>query len=401
MTNLEAGTKAADEEAKPLWRLEPLEEFRAPPASVSELARTSLRGLLQRFQDAAPSNPGNEDRELQAFASDELEKLVPALPLDQIGEALSTSLPEWRDGAALPKLCVVVEPPPGPGLDLVAMLARSRRIPVLEPPTPDLLLNGADSVERALEHRADEPLAIPHLERWFLRNPRALGTLRDLLAALALRRAGTLVSCGSWAWAWLRAAVQVDTLLPEPLVLAPLDADALATWLAGAAAGRVLCREPGGKWLLRPEGKETPDESSDFLRHLAAEARGNPLVARALWISALRRPGEDAFAGVDLTGGVVTLAAVPWARLSRPSLERRARFEEVAVLHSLLLHGGLSLDVLDRVLPFDRPVLSRCLAGLAATRLVEAHFDEWRVSTTGYPAVRRELISAGVLADDL
>ena len=401
MTSLEAEKKAADEAAKPLWRFEPLTEFRAPPASVSELARTGLRGLLQRFRDQTPPDPEDEDRALLAFGSDELEKLVPVPPLDQIVEALSASLPEWPEGAASPKLCVVVEPPPGPSLDLVAMLARARRIPVLEPPAPDALLEGSEPVLRALERRADEPLAIPHLERWFLRHPHALGTLRDVLAALALRRAGTLVSCGSWAWAWLRAALQAGTLLPEPLVLAALDAEALASWLGSTTAGRVVCREPDGKWLLRSEGGDIPGESSNFLRDLAAEARGNPVVARALWTAALRRPPEGAFDGVDLPGGVTRLAAVPWARLVRPSLERPARFEEVAVLHSLLLHGGLSLDVLDRVLPFDRPALSRCLAGLAAIRLVEAGTDEWRVTTSGYPAVRRELAATGIPADDL
>ena len=94
MTSLEAGS-AEDQEAKPLWRFEPLTEFRAPPASVSELARTGLRGLFQRFRDQTPSEPENEDRELLAFGSDELEKLVPVPPLDQMGEALSASLPEW------------------------------------------------------------------------------------------------------------------------------------------------------------------------------------------------------------------------------------------------------------------------------------------------------------------
>ncbi len=401
MTSLEAGTTAADEEAKPIWRFEPLVEFRVPPASVSELARTGLRGLFQRFRDQTPSDPANEEGELPAFGSDELEKLVPVLPLDRMGEALSASLPEWPEGAASPTLCVVVEPPPGPSLELVAMLARARRIAVLEPPDPDALLGASGPILRALERRVDEPLAIPHLERWFLRHPHALGAFRDLLAALALRRADTLVSCGSWAWAWLRAALQVDALLPQPLALAALDAEALAAWLGFTAEGRVVCREPDGKWLLRPEGDEVPGDSSDFLRHLAAEARGNPVVARALWAAALQRPPEGTFDGVDLPRGVTRLAVVPWARLTSPSLERRARFEEIAVLHSLLIHGGLSLGVLERVLPFDRAALSRCLAGLAATRLVEAHADQWRVSAIGYPSVRRELVSAGIPADDL
>lgn len=401
MTTLDAQVNPAGSEPGPSWRFEPLAEFRPPPASVSELARTGLRGLLHRLRDRTRSGPESEDCELQDFRSDELEKSVPAPPLDCIGEAFSAALPEWPEGSASPKLCVLVEPPPGPGFELVAMLARARCLPVLEPPAPDALLNGAEQALRALERRVDEPLVIPHLERWFLRHPHALGTLRDLLAALALRRAATLVSCGSWAWAWLRAALQVDALLPEPLVLAALDAEALASWLGSTAEGHAVCREPDGKWLLRPEGEELPGESSDFLRNLAAEARGNPVVARALWTAALRRPSAGAFDGVDLPGGVTRLAAVPWARLARPSLERRARFEEVAVLHSLLLHGELSTDVLDRVLPFGRAALSRCLAGLSAARLVEDHADEWRVSAIGYPTVRRELVSAGLPADDL
>ena len=71
------------------------------------------------------------------------------------------------------------------------------------------------------------------------------------------------------------------------------------------------------------------------------------------------------------------------------------------MLHALLLHGGLSVDVLDCLLLFGRAELLRCLAGLSAARLVEASGSDWHVPAAGYPAVRRELVAAGLPADDL
>jgi hypothetical protein len=268
---------------------------------------------------------------------------------------------------------------------------------MLEPPEADSLLRGDGPDLDALSRRSEEPLVVPKLERFFLRHPAALPGLRTLLGALALRRAPTLVSCGSWTWAWLRAGLRIDSLFPDPLALAPLDVGALATWLGQAPAGKLACSQRDGGWVLWPGEGEPEGERSDFLRHLAAEARGHPVVALALWASTLRRPPAHA----ERAGSATTLHVPAWSRLELPGLGRRASGEEVALLHALLLHGALPVETLASVLPFGRAALARLLSDLARAGLVETDRESWRTSAAGQPAVRREMLAAALPADDL
>ncbi len=392
-----------EEERRPLWRFESLSSFRPPPASISEATRTGLRGLLDRLRDPTHLRDRHEQEEtLERLSREELDRLIPRPPVDRLGEALAQALEPWPKLPSRTPTRLVVHPEPGLGAEAVEALARAWRWPVIEPPALEALLEPKKVQVSELLPEAGESFAIPRLERWFLRHPHALATMRDLLSALALRRAPTLLACSSWAYAWLRDALEAGTVFPEPLALAALDADALGSWLGSPVDGPLACREQNGGWVLSAgdgEHGNNRHQRSSFLRHLAAEARGNARVASGLWALALRRAAAGA--GESAPEARSDVMVVPWSRLARPALGRRARTEEIAVLHSLLLHGPLPLDVLQRTLPFTGATIRRALAACAATALLESEAEEWRIAPTGQPAVRRELIDAGHPADDL
>ena len=74
--------------------------------------------------------------------------------------------------------------------------------------------------------------------------------------------------------------------------------------------------------------------------------------------------------------------------------------QEIAfVLHCLLLHNGLPVDILVELLPLSREVVITTLHLLASASLVEAHNKTWRVSALGYPVVRQFLKSNGYMLD--
>jgi hypothetical protein len=391
-----------EEQRRPLWRFESLSSFRPPPASISEATRTGLRGLLDRLRDPTHLRDREKPQDtLERLSSEELDRLIPRPPVDRLAEALAQALEPWPKLASRMPTRLVVHPEPGLGAEAVDALARAWRWPVIEPPALETLLEPNNRPVSELLPGADESCAMPRLGRWFLRHPHALSAMRELLSALALRRAPTLLACGSWAYAWLCDALEAGTVFPEPVALAALDAEALGSWLGSSVDGPLACREQNGGWVLSTgDGDRAKDRSerSSFLRHLAAEARGNANVASGLWALALRRAAPDA--RESASGATADVMVVPWSRLVRPSLGRRARAEEIAVLHALLLHGPLPLDVLQRTLPFPGPTLRRALAACAATGLLEAEAGQWRIAPAGQPAVRRELIDAGHPADD-
>jgi hypothetical protein len=74
-------------------------------------------------------------------------------------------------------------------------------------------------------------------------------------------------------------------------------------------------------------------------------------------------------------------------------------FKAAFILHFLLLHGQLSVDILLRLIPFSQGVITATLLKLMKVGIVEKIENDWRVSALGYPAARQFLKSNGYLVD--
>jgi hypothetical protein len=274
-----------------------------------------------------------------------------------------------------PERVAVIDRPGTDAATTLSLLAERWRLAVLP-----------DAVPPDEARAAEGPVVLPRLERTFVRTPAGLDRLRRLLDALLARRAPTLVGCGSWAWRYLAGAVDVELGFPCRLALAPLDARDLRRWI-GLTPG-LSARDEARTWRL-----DGPGEPPAFFRHLAAESRGSPGVAAALWAEAVRRgPGPDADG---------TVVAPAWGRLRLPEPPAEPAPEGLMCLQLLLLHRGLDAGTLADLLPFPPLAVRLRLERLAALGLVEGDGGEgWRATLAGYPAARRALAHAGLWVDD-
>ena len=73
---------------------------------------------------------------------------------------------------------------------------------------------------------------------------------------------------------------------------------------------------------------------------------------------------------------------------------------ESIILHTLLLHGGATAELLELLLPLSHNQVRHALHQLMEVNLVEIKDDNrWRVTLLGYPAVRQFMENEGYLVD--
>ena len=94
-----------------------------------------------------------------------------------------------------------------------------------------------------------------------------------------------------------------------------------------------------------------------------------------------------------------TIWVLPWNKLEHSTLPCPASPESSILLHSLLLHNGLSQSILAEILPFSSNVIKRMVLMLKDAGLIEENEGRWKVSPSGYPIVRLYLNEEGYLTD--
>lgn len=377
--------KADGDEPPPLWAFVPLAAAAPPPEPASETVRRGWRGLLRRLFTRKSDAEEDAPAELagEPWPEEERDQWVPRVDQRSLIEALDA-----RMGHDSLRQLVVGPPDFGLG-EMLAAVGRQRGWRVLTPPGPEALLADPDAAVAALVALDDEPAVLTGLEGMFVRTPAGLKAMRDLLRCLLDRQAPTIAACTGWAWRYLTFAVDAAAAFPEPLTLEPFDVDRLERWLRTQPARTA--REPKGAWVLRPADDEGNGGSS-FLTRMAAAARGDPRVARAIWAEALRRPtARDEESGADAKAD---LWVTPWQQLSLPELTEPSR-DELMLLQLVLLHGALSEPVLRALSPEDGVRTSTTLARLTAMRVLSRRDGLWRVPALAYPGVRNALAHHG------
>lgn len=295
-----------------------------------------------------------------------------------------------REEEALPstRLTLIVNPPCDEN-DVVGTWAAQNGHDVLEPPPRDEVMGSAEVPSLS----GDGLLVLPGLERWALRHTDGLGMIRALLAALDASERRVVIGCSSWGWSFLSHAVSSDLILPEPITFAPFDADRLSDWLSdlgGTGDGQMRFRLTStGEDILQGE-----QSAHDFFQNLAAISRGIPWVAWHLWRQALR--SQDDTQDVDGPASHQTL----WvAALNEMVLPGHHPQVALLVLHALLIHGPLSREQLEQVVPVDGRGM--IVASLVHSGFVERDGAQIRMRTAAYPSVRSGLKSAGFPVDAL
>jgi hypothetical protein len=153
-----------------------------------------------------------------------------------------------------------------------------------------------------------------------------------------------------------------------------------------------------GAYVLPPaiktaDNDDTAHETSHFLKYLASYSWGIHVVAWSVWRSALRTASDEEVAEEmepeDTSLQSDTIWVLPWESLPFPSIPDGVTNVHILVLHTLLLHRGLSLAVLSELLPYPSSKMIHALLALKEAALVEQSQDDvWYISATGYPIVR-------------
>lgn len=396
----------------PLWTFVPPREYRLPSDTVERSVRTRISAFWQNLRkpETAAAQPPEEREQLKRLPPWLLDQLAPLGKWQGAADVLAEALAEgFLDRPEIQAVAVVGAPYSGHA-EMLGVVAARKKWTVIAPPAAAEILAGGDGwCQRARETAARGPWVILGLEKCFLRHPRGLEPVRRLLAEVKAGRLGSgIIACGSWAWAYLEVAAGAD-ILPAVTPQA-LDAEGLFRWLgqlpAPQAQARYSFRLAGSREALFPEREANEALSPDkHLTELAACSRGIGGVALGIWRHSLRTMPEDPAAAPapdspdDARDGRQAIQVLPRNALQLPSVTSVERPAGDFVLHSLLLHNGLSEELLLELLPLPRQKLLRVLFQLHAAGVLTQAGDVWHVSPLGYPAVKIHMQDRNFLTD--
>ena len=375
--------KAAAEQDLPA-ELQPLEEYDAPSTPTPDL----LKGWLERVKDLLRKEdapPFMDEDELRAPTPAAAEAAEPPPACGLLLEQLDATLADWaagRGGAARLHLFV---PPPCEGENVLSTWAARHQLQTIPPPPRDALIHG-DELGDLPDLTTGGTLVIPELGRWFLRHRTGLAHVRGLLEGLATTERRVLVGCNSWAWAFLKKAVDANATLPPPRTFRALHGDDLRTWFARIGGGGTFRLPKSGDTLDFDDADNAA--TADFFKTLAAESRGIPWVAWQLWHDMLRAKAETDDDDAEADDGTL------WVVKPKPlKVPNRHEPDELLVLQTLLIHGPLTLAEVDATVPTMN--VSGIAQSLKQAGAAERDGDTIRCRPAAYPAVRTSLSDAG------
>jgi hypothetical protein len=428
-----------------LWRFIPLNQFSKPDMPAGSTVRIGavriwesiknappVKGYLidgiSRFWQGLAGNPKKPEQfipwnALRIPTSDLLARIAPDPDWSEAALAMGEMVDEWlEEEESLSRLRIVLNVPFSGTNEAMTLLAAEKNWPVLEPPSPEEILEGGSDWLKAIVKREGSPLVIPALERCYLRHYNGLTLLRKLVDWLLSHNRPCLIGCNSWAWTYLNSALSLGRLFPEPYIPRPFDGKHLQHWfreLVGRsdAPGFVFRQADNGKLVLlsddkdaaygtdHPRRAEDSGDVSDFLKDLSAYTRGIPGIALAFWRKSLRLASkeevEERAREVAENDHRKTIWVKPWSRLDLPTMPADRSRSQLFVLHTILLHDNLEPNLLRKLLSISTIDILETLHQLRKEGLLEAELEEavWRIAPAGYPAIRHELDRSGYLVD--
>lgn len=397
-------------EAPPLWDCVSVDDYSVPADPITRTVKKRLAVLWQLVQrehttDKVLTKP---EHELRGLSEQQLARVAPAPAWNAATAALQIALEAWLEkGAAAAPVVLLVGPPHSGYIDILRAWAEQETRMVFQAPSPQQVLAGDESWFPSPQDAA-APWVFPALECTYLRHTAGIGLVRRFLNRASSGALGRgIIGCDSWAWAYLQHIWHGH--LPISLTLQAFDEQRLAQ-IFHIQANRssrkpLLFRQANnGHYVLPPaEPDAAAGEKSRFLQALAAHSRGNLGVAWAIWRASLAtKPDEEITADTNEEVPCLrqqTVWVKAWEKLSHPELPPQAGRNEAFVLHTLLLHNGLSCDSLQQCLPLASNQVMATLLRLEEMGLVTHAAPLWQVTARGYPAVRQFLLAGGYLTD--
>lgn len=388
-------------------------EFSIPSASLVETQRTGLTRWWKKLRGESQRDHSTlvAERDLVAWPEERLDQVAPPVDWSLAVDALDERMSQWldvdvEDSKITQKIVFLIGPPHSGWRQALTGWAERQELPIWPTPDPETVWR-ADSVWLEWPDDDKRPWVLPELQRCYFRHADGLALIRGFLdMALGGKLGRGVIGCDSWAWAYLQHIWHFRQ--PATLSLAALDAADLAT-VFGKFSDRendrpILFKQSDtGRCVISPPSDLSSEGESctDYLKSLAATSRGNLGIASAIWRVGLRRwPEENVVEdGTKTTREFTSVWVRPLSDLDLPELSEKSNRDVAFILHALLLHDGLSFDLLEQLLPLSASRISETLVQLESDRLLDRNEDSWRVSPLGYVYVREFLRQRGYLVD--
>ncbi len=439
----------------------PIDKWVLPGASVSRTLVGTARYWLEQLR--AEITRGDESFEsldgLPELSAEQLQKIAPEPDYAAHAKTVAEAIQRLRDEDRCHRSVLMLVAPPFTGVAQALRCFPNYKTTRADQKSseqtagkgyrlilpPATLLMGEEAARQWWQSQPmDQPWVISELAAFWRRHHDGLALVQELLRLLAADQAGEgVIGCSSWCWQFW-SSYYPDAQL-TPWVPAPLTDERLGVWLQ-QLAGRnnqqvpVVRTTTDGLYVLPLEqpGDCASDKKkrkhANLFRNLAADSRGIPGVALAIWQRALRaRPEVDAAADQnkkageeksELSGNNAHSWVAPLGQLRLPVMPASPERNLGLVLHALLLHDGLSIEDLSLVTAIQEPDLSLALSRLMRADIISANTsvigaiehrpsadletpagemdsesNVWRVTPLGYPTTRRHLQSWGFPVD--
>lgn len=409
---------------KPVWAFIPMSRYHRPGFPARAAVRKELSSFWYRIHPVMHWQQ-RQRKELRTIPPYLLDRAAPMPDSVQCIHALQFALQGWRQNRAHGETVQVVVGAPGSGVERAVMeLGKKRGWQMIGPPSPEQILCGGEAWLEQVQAERLAPLVLPYLGKCYLRHQEGLYLISRLLDWLQTTERRCLIACDSWAWAYLVHALQINVMLPEPMVLAPFDGPRLQFWLPSLSRrihqNRFVFRTVGDGHPLFPmadryaqDMSHLPEQEalygewvgvSYFIRQLAAYCHGLPEVVWTIWRQSLQVRHDvqlqQTAVRADAADERFTLWVPPWPHIKLPVVPAPIGTNECLVLHTLLLHGGMTAGLLAGLLPLSYSQVRRILHFFWEAGLLAYQAQSWQVSLLGYPAVRQFLAQEGYLVDD-
>ncbi|MBE2221850.1 MAG: hypothetical protein IAF02_09935 [Anaerolineae bacterium] len=410
---------------KPLWEYINLHDYAIPSPPVGTILENNLKSAWRHLSPYSVKMRIQQYR-MRTIPAYLLNRAAKTPDLNSATTALAENLNQkWAEKKEESQFIQVVVGPPGSQVDkVVSNLARQNRWQILGIPSANEILSGGKSWLKNVSLDEATPLVIPRLEKCFLRHQDGLALVDSLLDKLQASHRHFLIACDSWAWAYLEKTLHIDAMLAEPLTLAPLDCNKLQFWLptlAQTSKGQFVFRDSNNGQLIFPVMTNYKDQlvfnaqpgqmemyadwvdGGGFLKQLTAYCRGIPQLIWLIWRECLQVQSNiklDVSQQFMNTEDWFTVWVKPLSQISLPTVPPLTDNLEPMVLHTLLLHKGASIHLLDFLLPFSNNEIRHAIARLTRAGLVYVDANKTcEVTLLGYPAVRRFMHNEGYLVD--
>ncbi|SEQ39570.1 hypothetical protein SAMN05421693_12813 [Ectothiorhodospira magna] len=421
------------------WHIVPMADYVIPSDDRVSLIKKRWKSLHRLFGRVdKEASVARAEEELRALPNVRLANLVPPINWSLVAEAFAeahnqiTADASGRgkidlrssSGEDEPVRFLIGQPCCNHAATVQRWAAREQARVLTPPETAQILAGGESWLESLPTRGGDQAWVLPALERCFLRHTNGLDLVRRFLERAISGELGPgVIGCDSWAFAF------VQRIWPLPgtaaLTLQAFDGAALADLFvkpkanSGARHETRFLSASSGESLLPEETQTTSRgessesklvQTSSELRQLATHCRGNPGLAWHYWRKQLRsEPQHDQQNREEEQDGARSAGQragqppddIVWVvrDVEPPALPADTDEDVAFVLHALLLHRGLTTDLLALLLPIPRARVASQLLRLQVLGLLVREDERWQVAPLAYPVVREFLRDRSYLID--